>query len=301
MPTFSSDTAPDEPTVGWDLRQAREARGWTVEYFAKRIRLRPDQIRDLEADDYRRFGGWVYVRSSVRLCSRQLDLDADALLDRLEAQRGGGADTGVSTFEQEYEEVPVVGYRPERAPLTARLIARRWGMTAVVSIGALMALMLVVLAVRVGRSGVWKRADATPEAAAAAASQNSTNVPVARAVSEEAAAKAARQQQEEEARQARVQAEQEQTAPVAEPVSAENEGLHLLRLEALDEASVRILGEDLKSVLFEGKMQKGEWKEFKSTAFQIRLQNPGAVQIFFDGSRIASPADGTDSIEMLLP
>lgn len=71
--------------VGCLLRDAREAAGLTVAEVAQSLKFSPRQIQLLEADDYAALPGTTIVRGFVRSYARFLKLDADSLLQALEA------------------------------------------------------------------------------------------------------------------------------------------------------------------------------------------------------------------------
>jgi len=68
-------------TPGKVLRDAREHRGYSVKELAAITRISPRLIDALETDDYTDFPAEVFVRGFLRNCARELDLDADSLVD----------------------------------------------------------------------------------------------------------------------------------------------------------------------------------------------------------------------------
>jgi cytoskeleton protein RodZ len=73
-------------TVGKRLRSAREAAHLTVAEVAHSLKFSPRQIELLEADDYAALPGSTIVRGFVRGYARMLKLDADDLLQILDAK-----------------------------------------------------------------------------------------------------------------------------------------------------------------------------------------------------------------------
>ncbi|MFQ3577868.1 MAG: helix-turn-helix domain-containing protein [Verrucomicrobiia bacterium] len=66
-------------SVGERLRAERMRRGLTVEEVARVTRMRPEQVRDLEDNDYGNFPSLVYAKSFLKLYGRFLKVDlADA-------------------------------------------------------------------------------------------------------------------------------------------------------------------------------------------------------------------------------
>lgn len=74
------------PTVGEQLRQAREALQLSVAEVAEITKIRTDHIRALEAGEYDRFVAPVYVRGFVRTYARVLKLDEKKIAAELEAE-----------------------------------------------------------------------------------------------------------------------------------------------------------------------------------------------------------------------
>ena len=53
----------DMTSIGAQLCEAREAKGWTVEEAAKRTKLKGDAIRKMEADEFELFPSISYPRA----------------------------------------------------------------------------------------------------------------------------------------------------------------------------------------------------------------------------------------------
>ncbi|WP_406663971.1 RodZ domain-containing protein [Gallaecimonas sp. GXIMD1310] len=76
-------------SAGQQLRQAREARGWSVEEVAKRLNLRITVVEKLERDDYDQYSPATYTKGYLRAYSRLLDLREDDVLKSLNTQALG--------------------------------------------------------------------------------------------------------------------------------------------------------------------------------------------------------------------
>ena len=63
------------------LRNAREVRGCSFDEAARDTKLRVDQLRALEAEDFDVLPGDVYVRGSLRTYAAYLGVDPDAVVD----------------------------------------------------------------------------------------------------------------------------------------------------------------------------------------------------------------------------
>jgi len=66
--------------VGPALRKAREHRGLTLEQAARDTRLRLDQLRALESEDFEAMSGEVYVRASLRTYAAYLGLRPEKVM-----------------------------------------------------------------------------------------------------------------------------------------------------------------------------------------------------------------------------
>lgn len=75
------------PRPGQMLAEARAARNLTVAEVAQQLKLSASQVEALESDAYDRLPGPVFVRGFVRNYARLLDLDADALVGKVELPR----------------------------------------------------------------------------------------------------------------------------------------------------------------------------------------------------------------------
>jgi cytoskeleton protein RodZ len=64
-------------SLGAFLKQVREANELSVEYVADQLKLKLSTIRDLEANEYSRLGGLVYIKGYLRSYARLLHLDIE--------------------------------------------------------------------------------------------------------------------------------------------------------------------------------------------------------------------------------
>ena len=81
---FIATAPPVRP--GSQLRAGREACGLGVVDVARQLKLSPWQIEALEADDYARLPGTVFVRGFIRNYARLIKLDPAHLLEHAEGQ-----------------------------------------------------------------------------------------------------------------------------------------------------------------------------------------------------------------------
>lgn len=73
-------------SVGQRLRQRREARGQTLEAVSRATRLSRAVLLALEEERFDDLGARVYLRGHLRAYAQHLELDVDAVLERVEAQ-----------------------------------------------------------------------------------------------------------------------------------------------------------------------------------------------------------------------
>jgi cytoskeleton protein RodZ len=74
--------------VGSALRRARHERGVTIDEACRDTRIRPEFIRALEAEDFHRLLGDVYVRGALRSYSTYLGLPAESVISAYERIAG---------------------------------------------------------------------------------------------------------------------------------------------------------------------------------------------------------------------
>lgn len=96
-PESEPEQAPKEST-GDVLRAAREARGEDVATVAAKLKMRRDQLEAIESGDYAKLPGRTYVFGFVRSYARYLDLDADALVQRIKDETADDSDVKASTL-----------------------------------------------------------------------------------------------------------------------------------------------------------------------------------------------------------
>ena len=118
----------DMPTVGEQLRGARERARLTVHDLANALNMKADQVRAVEESHWKTFGAPVYIRGFVRTLAKQLKLDVPALLAELESELGA---------TEEYADAPGRASR-KRGPLDfvmLQLSRIRWAVILPVLLG----------------------------------------------------------------------------------------------------------------------------------------------------------------------
>lgn len=119
-------------TAGEFLRKEREARGKSLEEISQRTHIRPEVLRNLEADLYNFAPVEVYIVGALTAYARALGLDPAEVLERYHAR-----------------SVPGEGEQAE-APESGRPVLRRWARGVGVSVAVA---ALVVVALVLGRRG----------------------------------------------------------------------------------------------------------------------------------------------------
>lgn len=70
-------------SIGAELAAKRGERGLSIAQVAASTRIRPEQLRALEADDYSRFAASVYLKGNLRTYATFLGLNAEELIEQL--------------------------------------------------------------------------------------------------------------------------------------------------------------------------------------------------------------------------
>jgi cytoskeletal protein RodZ len=141
--------------LGRRLREAREAKGSSLEEAEAATRIRAHFLELLEAGDFAAFaGGDVQVRGFLRIYARYLDLPPEDVLGRYSAEVHG---TEFSASEQAQEEAQPsapepdtdltdIRFRPRDIPVTSSL--PRWmSVRTVMIVGLVLTILLGILAV----------------------------------------------------------------------------------------------------------------------------------------------------------
>lgn len=79
--------------VGSALRKARQTRGVTIDEASRDTRIRPELLRALEAEEFDRLLGEVYVRGALRSYSSYLGLPPDRVISAYARLAGDDAPT----------------------------------------------------------------------------------------------------------------------------------------------------------------------------------------------------------------
>jgi cytoskeletal protein RodZ len=124
-------------TAGQKLRRARMARLLSVDDAARATKIRPQQITDLEDDEYSNFANLAYARGFLVAYAKFLHVDVRAYLEAFEDTSTFGLDD-----YQYLSESPVGVYRAPSRPVRRR---RRRGR--LVAAGSTLGLLAIVVTV----------------------------------------------------------------------------------------------------------------------------------------------------------
>ena len=103
------------------LRKAREARGISIEYLAKELRLQTSFIEALESENNEVLPGETYMRVYLRSLCKYLALDPDVLMHRFFEERGV---TGDDTLRKNSQtRIHMAAYKPKKRPPFFLLVA----------------------------------------------------------------------------------------------------------------------------------------------------------------------------------
>jgi cytoskeleton protein RodZ len=141
--------------LGRWLREAREAKGSTLEEAEATTCIRGQFLELLEAGDYAAFpGGDVQVRGFLRIYARYLDLSPEDVLERYSAEVPNlvlpAVEAATATMPSEppssADDLTSIRFRPRDIPVSSSL--PRWmSVETVLIFGAVLIILLVVLAI----------------------------------------------------------------------------------------------------------------------------------------------------------
>lgn len=141
--------------LGRWLREAREAKGSTLEEAEAVTRIRAQFLELLEAGDFASFpGGGVQVRGFLRIYARFLDLSPEAVLGRYSAEvqdleppavEAAVAETPIEPADAT-DDLTAMRFRPRDIPVSSSL--PRWmSVETVLIFGVVLIILLVILAI----------------------------------------------------------------------------------------------------------------------------------------------------------
>ena len=126
-----------EKTIGKQLAEAREAKGWALEEAARRTKLKRDALALMESDEFDRLPSVSYARGFIRLYARELGLDGWAML----RQFNGIAHESLDMLELQPEDLESIPKRSSQPLATPQ--------------GVGLAVIVMVFLVGLGAGGMW--------------------------------------------------------------------------------------------------------------------------------------------------
>ena len=112
-------------TIGEELRNARRARGVTIEHISNVTKISPSVLRALEADDLAKLPGWVFTRGFLKSYAREVGLDPDQTVETFLAQVAPPqeASDGRARGAREVEEPREIPEESERSTDLGQMLA----------------------------------------------------------------------------------------------------------------------------------------------------------------------------------
>jgi len=257
-------------TLGQKFRQAREARGLTLEQVAEDLRISSSYLKALEADDTSKMPGDFFYRSFIRQYARALGLP--------EREYQSEIDRSITDQERFLEALP--SQIPKRAievpPMPTlggptKEDTRRW----LLRVGGL----VLVLAATSGVYALWMKYRTWQETAPVAV-QAPAPAPQPAAQSELPTAKAEEPKPEE--------TKPAELPPAPEPAKPEPTGGVRLVIAAKEAAWLDVWQGEKR--IHADVLQPGQTKTFEAPdRLRIRLGNAGGVEIDWNGKAQGAP------------
>ena len=140
-------------TIGEQLRNARRARGITIEQLASVTKISPGVLRALEADDLAKLPGWVFTRGFLKAYAREVGLDPHETVVSFLAQITPPEEENEADARRSRDDADTASLTTEHST----------------DLGQMIAVAMIVIAV-VAYLGLHKRTAASAQASAPAVS-----------------------------------------------------------------------------------------------------------------------------------
>jgi cytoskeletal protein RodZ len=244
---FEDASEEARPSIGRALRQARIARGLTVDDVSTATRVRIAIIHAIEADDFTPCGGDVYARGHIRTLARAVRLDPAPLIEQFEATHGGRPAPTPAAPLFEAERI-----RPERR-------GPNWTAAMVAAIVAVIGFVGFTAVKGDGGGTKEQVADGTtPEASASASAVPKNDKPV-----------------------------DITPAPSDSAIAAAPQDKVTVQVTATDGRSWISAKDHNGRLLFDGLLKQGESKTFQdSQKVNLVLGDAGVIQLYVNGKKI---------------
>ncbi|MFF5756517.1 helix-turn-helix domain-containing protein [Streptomyces longwoodensis] len=244
---FEDASEEARPSIGRALRQARIARGLTVDDVSTATRVRIAIIHAIEADDFTPCGGDVYARGHIRTLARAVRLDPAPLIEQFEATHGGRPAPTPAAPLFEAERI-----RPERR-------GPNWTAAMVAAIVAVIGFVGFTAVKGDGGGTKEQVADGTtPEASTSASAVPKNDKPV-----------------------------DITPAPSDSAIAAAPQDKVTVQVTATDGRSWISAKDHNGRLLFDGLLKQGESKTFQdSQKVNLVLGDAGVIQLYVNGTKI---------------
>ena len=275
--------------IGAMLKAAREENGLSLEDLQMLTKIRAPQLEAMEAGDFHKLPGEVYVRGFIISYAKNVGLDPEPLLAEYYAMKKQAvleeADPGADAGAEETASAGRVVARKSLARTNPGL--KKANLLVMASVG-----LVVVAGLAIGKYYAGKPATmATME-----------NGPVT--VTEEQAATApvnppsAAGPAENQDRTEATVTEERETA--AAPVLPAGKG-HLV-VEAREVVWLGLYQLPARTIIFEGTLQPGERHEWFPTAdVYLRIGNAGGIRVFYNGEDLGVLGSSGQVVTKVLP
>jgi len=107
-------------SIGEELRDARIARGLTIEQVSASTKISQRIVRAIEADDVQHVPGGVFIRSFLRMYAREVNLNPEDIVNRFRAQFDPTpATASINNADDEPEPIDVASHSTDLGQLAA--------------------------------------------------------------------------------------------------------------------------------------------------------------------------------------
>jgi cytoskeletal protein RodZ len=297
--------------VGAQLRDARQARGWTSKAAAKATKIKEQQLLQLENGEWGKFAAPAYVRGFVRIYAKTLGINESKILQELD-----------KVLSVEGDDVYLSSSPVQYMPKDARKQVNFRGVSFFMMVGVIVAIVGIlgwyVFAVR--SDYLHAKAKATPVAP-------SDKIPTAKAVTEEEEAKPAlpvgdapkavavtptpaavpdepvqkatpvspvptpapAEEKIPKATAVTAAPAAPAPAPIPAPAAPAAQSAKALVVQAKADCWVRVtvIDNGQPRVLSEGVMRAGEQRDFPGEKFLVKMADPSVMTVLYNGKSIA--------------
>lgn len=262
--------------IGAILKAAREEKGLSLEDLQMLTKIRAHQLEAIEAGDFHKLPGEVYVRGFIINYAKNVGLDPEQILARYYAEKK-------QAVPEEPDPVPDAGAEDTasfRRVMTRKSLEstnagmKKANLLVMASVG-----LVVVVGLAVGKYFAGKPAAVTTTENGPAVVTEEKATPPANSPSVAGPAEGKGQTGEA--------ATGERETAVATPVLPADER-HLV-VEAREVVWLGLYQLPARTIIFEGTLQPGERREwFLAADVSLRIGNAGGVRVFYEGQDLGN-------------